>query len=185
MKNERTYIYKLLRALASDNSEQALKSLFLAYSDSVLRYARLYVKSFETAEELVADVFLSVWEQRATAAGILDFDAYLFTIAKFKIMNHLREKRPEEIDLDDVSMNLFACTVTTPEDEFISNELMEAANRAVEKLPPKAKLAFKLVREDGLKYKEAAACMGISIKTLEGHLTAAMKAIAQTLGVRR
>jgi RNA polymerase sigma-70 factor (ECF subfamily) len=143
----------------------------------------MYVKSREVAEELVSDVFFALWERRKMTHEINDFDAYIYKIAKFKALNYLRDNKPEFTALDETPFALFASTLTTPEDDFISKELIEQVNDAVEQLPPKTKLAFKLVREDGMKYREAADHLGISVKTLEAHLTAAMKTITKILTI--
>jgi RNA polymerase sigma-70 factor (ECF subfamily) len=185
MKKNHIQIRELLRALSLENAEQALKALYCIYSVPVRRYIRMYVRSAETAEELAGDVFLVIWERRMEMQEINDFDAYIFTVAKFKTFGFLRENRPDFIDIGDVPLDVFGHTVTTPEDDFISNEMIEAANRAIELLPPKTKLAFKLIREDGMKYREAAEFMGIAVKTLEGHITAAMKAIGAALNFRK
>ncbi|MDR2627718.1 MAG: sigma-70 family RNA polymerase sigma factor [Dysgonamonadaceae bacterium] len=170
-----------LDELALKNSEQALKALYQAYSDRLMRYIHLYVNSYQDAEELVSDVFITIWENRKEINTIHDFDAYIYRIAKFRALNHLRINHPELVDLDNIPIDLFARTETTPEDDFISREQIEEANRAIEQLPPKTKIAFKLIREDGLRYKDAALHLGISIKTLEAHLTAAVKAIMKTI----
>ena len=80
-------------------------------------------------------------------------------------------------------IELFAFTETTPEDDYISRELIDTLNEAIEQLPTKSKLAFKLVREDGMKYKDAAEHLGISVKTLEAQLTYAMKKIAKIFNI--
>lgn len=139
----------------------------------------MYVKSDQVAEELVSDVFFALWENRTQLTEITNFDAYIYRIAKFRVLNYLRDNRSLTVDLDDVPIDLFAFTETTPEDDYISRELIDAVNEAIEQLPTKSKLAFKLVREDGMKYKEAAEHLGISVKTLEAQLTFAMKKIAK------
>ena len=59
--------------------------------------------------------------------------------------------------------------------------MIQRLNRAIEALPPKCKMAFKLVREDKLKYKEVASILEISIKTVENHLVNAVKKLRETL----
>ena len=68
-----------------------------------------------------------------------------------------------------------------PETDFIRKELRNRLNEAVESLPVQNKIAFKLVRELRLKYKEAAEIMGISLKTLEAHVTSATKRLEKIL----
>lgn len=143
----------------------------------------MYVKSSQIAEELVSDVFFALWENRKQLVEITNFDAYIYRIAKFRVLKYLRDNKTLTVDLDEVPIELFAFTETTPEDDYISRELIDALNEAIEQLPTKSKLVFKLVREDGMKYKDAAEHLGISVKTLEAQLTYAMKKIAKIFNI--
>ena len=143
----------------------------------------MYVKSSQIAEELVSDVFFALWENRKQLVEITNFDAYIYRIAKFRVLKYLRDNKTLTVDLDEVPIELFAFTETTPEDDYISRELIDTLSEAIEQLPTKSKLAFKLVREDGMKYKDAAEHLGISVKTLEAQLTYAMKKIAKIFNI--
>ena len=77
--------------------------------------------------------------------------------------------------------DLFFQTDTTPEEDFISKETVNSLNNAINSLPDKCKMAFKLVREDKMKYKDAAQVLDISVKTLEAHITTAVKKIREAL----
>lgn len=143
----------------------------------------MYVKSSQIAEELVSDVFFALWENRKQLVEINNFDAYIYRIAKFRVLKYLRDDKTLTVDLDEVPIELFAFTETTPEDDYISRESIDALNESIEQLPAKSKLAFKLVREDGMKYKDAAEHLGISVKTLEAQLTYAMKKITKIFNI--
>ena len=143
----------------------------------------MYVKSSQIAEELVSDVFFALWENRKQLVEMTNCDAYIYRIAKFRVLKYLRDNKTLTVDLDEVPIELFAFTETTPEDDYISRELIDTLNEAIEQLPTKSKLAFKLVREDGMKYKDAAEHLGISVKTLEAQLTYAMKKIAKIFNI--
>lgn len=141
----------------------------------------MYVKSVDVSRELVSDIFLSVWEKRGMLLNIDNFDSYIYQIAKYKSLNYLRSNKIQTVNIDEISVELFGHTKTTPEDSYISQETIQQINEAIEDLPPKCKLAFKLVREDNLRYKEAAEILGISVKTVENHLTLAIKKIRSKL----
>lgn len=173
----------MLEELALRDSEPAFKSLYYAYSDRIMRYLAMYVKSSQIAEELVSDVFFALWENRKQLTEINDFDAYIYRIAKFRVLNYVRDTKYQTVDLNEIPIDLFALTETTPEDDYISREMIDAVNNAIEQLPTKSKLAFKLVREDGMKYKDAAAHLGVSVKTLEAQLTFAMKKISKIFNI--
>lgn len=78
-------------------------------------------------------------------------------------------------------MDLYSRTETTPEDDLISKELTHKLNQAIDSLPNQCKMAFKLIREDNLKYKEAAEVLNISVKTLEAHITKAVKTLREVI----
>lgn len=183
MKKRDTTIRAVLEDVATRDSESAFKYLYMSYSDRIMRYLVMYVKSGQIVEELVSDVFFALWENRKQLLEVRNFDAYIYRIAKFKVLNYLRDNNNQTVDLDEVPIDLFAFTETTPEDDYISRELIDAVNTAIEELPAKSKLAFKLVREDGMKYKDAAEHLGISVKTLETQLTYAMKKITKIFNI--
>lgn len=183
MKKGDNNILSVLEDLAMRNSESAFKSLYVTYCDRIMRYLVMYVKSPQIAEELLSDVFFALWENRKQLLEVNNFEAYIYRIAKFRVLNYLRDNKNLTVDLDEVPIDLFAFTETTPEDDYISRELIDAVNEAIEQLPAKSKLAFKLVREDGMKYKDAAEHLGISVKTLEAQLTFAMKKITKIFNI--
>ena len=140
-----------------------------------MRFTSLYVSTFSEAEEVVSDTFLTLWENRYTLPELTNFNAYIYTVARRKAISAFRKQHFDEVPLDDIPIDLFSCTDTTPEDDMISQESISRLNAAIEELPDKCKMAFKLVREDKLKYKEVAAILEISVKTLENHLANAVK----------
>ena len=106
---------------------------------------------------------------------------YIYSIARHKAISYYRSIHMEQIELNELSIDLFIHTETTPEDDLISKEKINQLNNAIEALPAKCKTAFKLVREDKLKYKEVAAILEISVKTLEAHLATAIKKLREFL----
>lgn len=167
--------------MALSDSQAALKSLYLAYFQKLMRYAGLYVASSAEAEEIVSDTFLVIWDNRKNLPDIANFNSYLYTVARHKAVSCYRKQHLEEVALDDSFIDLFAHTDTTPEDDLILREEADRLNRAINTLPPKCKMAFKLVREDRLKYKEVAGILDISVKTLEAHLATAVRKLREVL----
>ncbi len=167
--------------MAAADSQRALKSLYLIYFQRLMRFAMLYVSSSSEAEEVVSDTFLLLWENRATLPGMANFNAYIYTVTRFRAISYYRKQHADFVSLDELPNDLFYSTETTPEEHLISQEVIQRLNRAIEALPPKCKMAFKLVREDKLKYKEVASILEISIKTVENHLVNAVKKLRETL----
>ena len=174
-------ILQWLCEMALTDSQAAFKSLYLTYFQRLIRFTRLYVSSTVEAEEIVSDTFLAVWNNRKSLLKVTNFDSYIYSIARHKAISYYRSIHMEQIELNELSIDLFIHTETTPEDDLISKEKINQLNNAIEALPAKCKTAFKLVREDKLKYKEVAAILEISVKTLEAHLATAIKKLREFL----
>lgn len=167
--------------MAVSDSQTAFKSIYLAYFQRLIRYVSFYISSEVETEEIVSDTLLAVWNNRHTLPEVTNFDSYIYAIAKNKVIDHYRIKRIDKVELEENRIDLFIHTATTPEEDLISKEDIERLNRAINALPPKCKMAFKLIREDKLKYKDAAALLDISVKTLEEHIATAVRKLREAL----
>lgn len=167
--------------IALYDSQAAFKSLYLAYFQRLMRFMSLYMSSPVEAEEVVSDTFMALWNNRKALPAIASLDAYIYGIARHKAISFYRSKPMKKIQIDAHMIDLFAHTDTTPEEEFISKECIAHLNEAIETLPDKCKMAFKLIREDKLKYKEAATILEISVKTLEAHIATAVRKLRAAL----
>ena len=83
--------------------------------------------------------------------------------------------------LDEIPVDLYDATCTSPEEVLISQEEIRLLNAAIQSLPPKCSMAFKLVREDHFNYKEAASILQVSVKTLEAHIATAVRKLYEVL----
>lgn len=167
--------------MAVSDSQTAFKSIYLAYFQRLIRYVSFYISSEVETEEIVSDTLLAVWNNRHTLPEVTNFDSYIYAIAKNKVIDHYRIKRIDKVELEENRIDLFIHTATTPEEDLISKEDIERLNRAINALPPKCKMAFKLIREDKLKYKDAAVLLDISVKTLEEHIATAVRKLREAL----
>ena len=179
-------IKQLADELALHNSQVALKSLFLHFYPKLLLFISYYVKSRQEAEEIVSDIFLSVWERREQLLSVRNFRAYLNTIARNMAVSHVRKKSNLYGDVFISEEIEYTISVySNPETNLIESELMYDLDVAVESLPDKCRQAFRLVREHGMKYREAAEILEISEKTLEAHMALAIKRIREKLRIRK
>lgn len=174
-------IMQWLCEMALSDSQTAFKSLYMAYFPKLMRFVSLYVSTSVEVEEIVSDTFLAVWNNRKSLGEIKNFDSYIYTIARYKAISFYRSQHIEQVELKENDPDLFLNTCTTPEDELITKEDILRLNAAINALPAKCKMAFKLVREDKLKYKEVARILDISVKTLEAHLATAVRKLREAL----
>jgi len=162
-----------------DGDQIAFKRLFDKYYDYAFEVATLYC-SFHEAEEVVSDVFSKIWNNRSQLAEVSSFKGYLFMSLKNQCLNYLRKKKIDTVDIEHL-FDSAAMQESSPQQILESNELTESVEEVIENLPPKCKEAFKLVREDGLKYKEAAKQLSITENTLDVHLKKATKRILEVI----
>lgn len=159
----------------SQNDTRALKELYDHFGNKLLQLANAIVHSREMAEEIVEDVFIKIWEKRGDFMYVENLKWYLYVTAKNISCNYLRKYGNKKIlSLEEVSLPQFQIDVT-PEDLMMTGEIIARINRAINDLPPKCRLIFKLVKEDKLKYKEVAALLNISAKTVENQIGIALK----------
>ena len=165
-----------------NDAELAFRLIVRSYQDKVIRFIALFVSSRTECEELASDVFITLWNQRHSLHEIENLDNYIFIIARNKALNHLRKPASPNIDLNDINVDVFHNTTTTPETIYISRETVDELNAAINELPQKTKMAFVLVRENKMKYKEAADLLGVSVKTLEKQVASAIEKLKNKLG---
>ncbi|MCG8580541.1 MAG: RNA polymerase sigma-70 factor [Bacteroidales bacterium] len=162
-----------------DDSQYAFNQLFDKYYDYAFDVALLYC-SFHDAEEVISDVFARLWNNRKQLAGVSNFKSYLFISLKNQCLNYLRKKKLDTISIEN-TFDYLGQKDVDPQHQLEISELTLEVEGVIEQLPPKCKEAFKLVREEGLKYKEAAKCLSITENTLDVHLKKATKRIMEAI----
>lgn len=171
----------LVNSIALHSTQKAYKQLFDLLFPSLYRFAYSLLKSKEQAEEVASDVMIALWCDRQTLIYIENIKVYAFIIARNKSLNILKKQSKQEIIfLDDIDIDL-VLNAPTPEQILINDELKKKLEGAVQALPSKCKLVFKLVKEEGLSYKETAEILKISVKTVDAHLVSAVKKLTGCL----
>lgn len=172
-----TDIGYLQNAVAKNADESAYRKLFVSFYSPVIRFAKTIVHSEEIAEELYSDAMMKLWLMGPKLEQVLDFRVYLFTLVKNAAFNHLKKhKGRRHIELDDLEMS--PISYETPIDHMIEKELQSNLRRAIELLPPKCQVVYRLVKNEGFNYKQVAEILSISTNTIEGHMTTALKKIS-------
>lgn len=172
---------KLIAAISYNDDTAAYKELFLLYHKRLLTFSITITHSKESSEELVSDVFMKIWLSRKTLPGIENFHLYIYIATKNLSINRvLKDKKQESFSLDETAVdarNIYY----DPEQSMVTSEMQKRIRFAIETLPPKCRLIFKLIREDGLKYKEVAELLSLSVKTVENQMTIALKKITESI----
>ena len=169
------------------NDQHAFEDLYRHYFVRLFRFCFSIVHQKEPAEEIVHDVFLKLWKRKASASAITNVEVYLYVSVRNHALNYLRNDHfsgKTDIDTPDIDSQ---CAErirfqADPEQLMVSAEIIKDVLSAIDQLPPKCKLIFKLIKEDGLKYKDVARLLDLSLKTVEAQLAIAIKKIALALG---
>jgi RNA polymerase sigma-70 factor (family 1) len=173
----------LIYDIAIDNCEQAYKELFKILFPRLKRFSYCILKSDELAEEIASDVMISLWRNRSGLTDIKNVTVYSYVLAKNASLNMLKKTSSVNFtSLDEVDVAVLLDS-TTPEQILINSELKQKLNKAINALPPKCKMVFKLVREDGLSYKEVAQILSVSPKTVDAHLVSAIRKLAESIKI--
>jgi RNA polymerase sigma-70 factor (family 1) len=171
-------IKELQHQVAVYEDELAYKQLFLCLFPSLQNFAFSILKSRQAAEETASDVLMEVWSRRRKLMEVDNLKLYLFTSTKHAAVRRLKqEKKIARFALDELQVE-FVSDYSNPEDSCSFNELEKTIQRAVNELPPRCKMVYKLAKEDKMKYAEIADLLEISIKTIDNQLSIALKKIA-------
>jgi RNA polymerase sigma-70 factor (ECF subfamily) len=156
------------------------EKLFKDNYSGLCRYANRYVKDMDSAEEVVQDMFVKLWEKREQIEIRGATLPYLMSAVRNSSLNWIKHKnivsnyeRDEQVKIS-IDSSQF-------EEEMADMEIESAIYNAMEKLPEQRKKVFQLSRIDGLKYQEIADKLGISIKTVEAQMGKALKQLRESL----
>lgn len=155
----------------SPSSLAVMENIFRYYYRPLNLYALHYLQDLDSAEDIVQECLALLWEKLHAGTTVTDPKAYLYRMVRNLCIDRLRHDRPEEAGLHPSDL-----AETLSDEECRERSELEARLwTAVDKLPPKCREALLLSKRDGLKYQEIADRMGISVNTVENHISKALK----------
>jgi len=171
----------LIDNMVKRNCETSYRKLFTLLFSPLTRFALCFLKSRQRAEEIASDVMLILWQRREELATVKNVRSYAFIMAKNLSLNAIKKDSSRKfISLEDLDVHVHL-HIRTPEQLLINNELKKRLEETINALPEKGKMVFKLIKEDGFSYKEVAAIMDISVKTVDAHLVSSIKKLMVVL----
>ncbi|MCE2615924.1 MAG: RNA polymerase sigma-70 factor [Phocaeicola sp.] len=168
------------------NTEADFDKIYKIYYPKLVRFANTYLLSISDSENIVQDIFLQVWEAHGNIPYGNHIHAYLFTAVKNRCIDflrslkkretsHLSDVEQKELDLKLYSLEMF------DEQGFTLDELEKAITDAIASLPESCRRIFLLSRMEGLTYKEIAEQLDVSINTVEGQMSVALRKLRSVL----
>lgn len=169
--SEKELVKKLI-----NNDETAFCELYALYKNRLMYFAMTFLKSKEFAEDVFQDAFASVWQNRRFLNPEFPFASYIYTIVRNRILNLLsaleNEKKLKESILSS------AIELDNDSNQFISDkDLNILIEKALLNLTPQQNRVFEMSRKQFMSHKEIAAELGISIYTVQQHISASLKII--------
>ena len=161
-------------------NEKAFEYFFNKYYDSILGFCIQFIYNKPEARGITQEAFLNLWTNRQQIEKINGIESFLYTYAKSKCLNAIRDKKVKEryksktlnkkeraLDYDILkSMNFDSLALT---------ELEELITKSIDDLPEKSKVVFYKKRYENKKNKEIAQDLNVTVKTVEAHMTTALK----------
>ncbi|MBN1926843.1 MAG: RNA polymerase sigma-70 factor [Prolixibacteraceae bacterium] len=162
-----------------EGNKQSFEKLFRYYYAPLCHFSRKYIADADECEEVVQGFFLKVWEKRMELDINTSVKNYLFSSVRNRCLNYIKHQKiklgykNEVIQNDNTSFN--------PDDYLLEVDLQKKIREGIDSLPARRKEIFLLSRDEGLKYREIADRLGISIKTVETQMGQALKDLREKL----
>ena len=160
--------------------EKAFEQIFREYYQGLVGYAIKMLKEKEGAEEIVQEVFVKIWEKRETVEIKTSLKSYLFRsvhnhclnqIKHIEIRENYKQDNKERIEREQEDFT----------EKFNQFELQRQIEQAINELPEQRQKIFRLSRFEGLKYREIAEQLDVSVKTVEAQMGKALKSMREAL----
>lgn len=159
---------------------KAYEELYKRMFARLVHFSASIVGSFQLAEEIISDVFVLLWQKRNDLTHVTSPVVYLYVCVKNHSLNALASKKMQHIPFESLDTDALAIKPDI-EDRLASKEVCSALEKAVNGLPGRCQLIFRLIKMDGLTYKETAELLDISPKTVDAQLAIAMKKLSQAI----
>ena len=170
-----------------NNNIEVFEAFFKAQQPYMVAYANKFLDNWETARDIVQEIFISLWENKDKIEIHSTLKAYLFSATKNQCLNNFKHKLVEQKHtnktLDEFRRLEYAYYSENDEPYLIlqHKELDKKIEQIINALPEQCRLTFELSRYQGMKSKEIANKMDISVRTVETQIYRALKALKLSL----
>lgn len=156
---------------------QTFESLFKQYHSPLFLYALGITGSKAAAEEIIQDLFYVIWKEREKLHITHSLKSYLYKAVHNRALQHCEHHEVKERHKEHVLSKQTEAPVDTPQEHLEYKELEKTIHRALNTLPERRRKIFVMHRFEGLKYKEIAEKLSLSVKTVEAEMTKAYRSL--------
>lgn len=160
--------------------KKAFEDLFKAYYPFLCSFAKKYVDDIDDCKDIVHNVFLNLWQKQGELDAATSLKPYLFKSVYNRCLNHIRDRK--KIVRHDLLMDEEPLFDYLESNDFLEqSELETKIKESIDALPDSCRHVFVLSRFEEKKYKEIADELNISVKTVEGQMSRALKILRENL----
>ncbi len=160
--------------------EEALRQLIGLHWEKLLAYCQHYTKERDASQEILQDIFCTLWDRRNATEINVPITHYLFSAARNKIARYYRDKYRDERHREHAAF-LFKEETHNTEETIHHQDMQRRISELVNRLPERCGEVYVLSRDEGMAIREIAGKLSISEKTVETHLTKALKFLRRHL----
>lgn len=153
--------------------------LFRTYYPVAVLFAQKLVKNEFAAKDIAQQVFVKIYEKKDTLQIKISFKAYLLRAVRNTALTYLKKEQTHHRHSE--AAFALKATVTEDSDPVAYEQLVNKLKELIQNLPPRCQLIFKMNRLEGKKNKEIAEELGLSIRTVEAQISAALKQLRAKL----
>jgi RNA polymerase sigma-70 factor (family 1) len=161
------------------DDETALTAIYKRYWTLLYTSAYHVLKDGHACEDIIQELFIKLWNNRYQLQVTFSLRAYLYASVRYEVYRQIR-KAPMRADIFDEALSYIRCPDAYDSMEY--KELNTRVSSIVNTLPEKCREVYKLSREECLSHKEIASQLNISTKTVENHLTKALRYLRTSMG---
>ncbi|SFW46764.1 RNA polymerase sigma-70 factor [Chitinophaga sancti] len=175
-------INDLWERFTKGSDARSFEVLFHELNPRLIKFCTLYVHYQQVAEEIVSDVFVKCWMDRVQMQVVEKPETYLFIAVKNQALNYnKRFSSIQVVNIEDHDGGGILINEASPEMELEKKELIFKMDQAIGTLPRQCGIIFRLIKENGMKYKEVAEILNISHRTVHTQMLRAMKKMSKAM----
>lgn len=159
--------------------KKAFELIFKTYYQELCSFAKSYIHDADTAEGLVQELFVHLWDNMDRILIKTSLKSYLYQSVRNRAFNHLKHLKTRQEHADHSLRN--SEQFTNVEKQLELKDLQQKIDESLQKLPEKCRQVFIMSRQEGKKYREIAEELGISVKTVENQMGKALKTMRAEL----
>lgn len=176
-------LHRLLERVSKENCKQSFDTIFGYYYPKLVDFADLYLECRKSAEEVASDALLKLFVKRHHFVSIEKPQSYLYKTVKNLSISQIRKTKKDvhfvrQIELSELQK---VEQEASPERNLLEEEFSAIIMKIIDAMPPRRKMIFKLVKQEEKSYKEVAALLNISVKTVEVHMGLAISHLRHSL----